>query len=116
MSELKDKIEKLMAGRDSIELTMGGEHDDIINALSKSRARLDLSNEANLVVDALYTTDPMTLKIRKADKPPSPGDRWASLKAEMLAKIEVIDKDTPWSATEPGWWLEMSEFRRLLNK
>jgi len=34
-------------------------------------------------------------------------ERWLALKAEFLAEVNKIDNDTPWSNSEPGWWLEM---------
>lgn len=41
---------------------------------------------------------------------------WEALKEEMKGKIDQIDQETPWSAVEPHWWLEMMEVRRSLEK
>jgi len=40
---------------------------------------------------------------------------WNQLRQEILIKIEQIDQDTPFSETEPKWWLEMSNVRRIIN-
>ncbi len=45
----------------------------------------------------------------------SPSEQWASLKEEVLEKIEAIDKDTPWQECEPEWWLEMMEVDRVVR-
>lgn len=47
---------------------------------------------------------------------PSPADEWTILKTEILARIEVIDKATPWQEVEPRWWLEMMRVRALLSQ
>jgi len=40
--------------------------------------------------------------------------KWKKLSQEMIDKINALDKDTPWSETEPKWWIEMSNVRRAL--
>lgn len=37
----------------------------------------------------------------------TPAQRWERAKAQLLAEVEVIDKETPWSNAEPSWWLHM---------
>lgn len=43
---------------------------------------------------------------------------WESIKNNRptLEEINNIDKATPWSNTEPSWWLEMMEVKRQLLK
>ncbi len=41
-------------------------------------------------------------------------DRWKKLKEEMLRKINELDDLTPWAPTEPDWWLEMMDVKKLL--
>ena len=46
----------------------------------------------------------------------NPDQQWLELKAEMLKRIDEIDKATPWrGAREPRWWLEMMEIASLLR-
>jgi hypothetical protein len=33
--------------------------------------------------------------------------------ASFVAEIDEIDADTPWSDTEPYWWLKMMEIRHI---
>jgi hypothetical protein len=42
----------------------------------------------------------------------TPAERWKELKKLILTEIQSIDSDTPWTETEPKWWLEMSEIER----
>ena len=41
---------------------------------------------------------------------------WESIKNNRptLDEIDDIDAKTPWSNTEPKWWMEMMDFRRNL--
>lgn len=42
---------------------------------------------------------------------------WQKLKAEMLERIDRLDRQTPEGpTTEPQWWLDMMEIDRLLRK
>lgn len=43
------------------------------------------------------------------------GGKWNSLRSQVLAQIEAIDKSTPWGEREPGWWLHMMEVARLIR-
>jgi hypothetical protein len=44
--------------------------------------------------------------------------RWEALKAAgtyTSADLELIDHDTPWSHSEPAWWLEMMDALKELQ-
>lgn len=41
---------------------------------------------------------------------------WEKLKEEFLLKIKELDNKTPWSETEPQWWLDMMEVASMLKK
>tara|TARA_B100000700_G_scaffold311500_2_gene393749 strand:+ start:175347 stop:175835 length:489 start_codon:yes stop_codon:yes gene_type:complete len=45
---------------------------------------------------------------------PNPDDVIAIQEAYDL--IEAIDKDVVWSVSEPQWWLDMSNYQRVLGK
>lgn len=57
---------------------------------------------------------------------PSPQARWEQLVSahpvsanvdnpkDVLATIRKIDDDTPWSITEPQWWLDMMSYQTRL--
>ncbi len=40
---------------------------------------------------------------------------WEKLKQEFILKIKELDDKTPWSETEPKWWLDMMEVRHILE-
>jgi hypothetical protein len=42
--------------------------------------------------------------------------KWEIFREEVTARINEIDKETPWSETEPEWWLQMMEVQKLINK
>jgi hypothetical protein len=41
---------------------------------------------------------------------------WVSFCKDSLKSIEDINRETPWAGSEPEWWLEMMEVKRLLTK
>ena len=41
-------------------------------------------------------------------------DAWEQLKREIIDRIKAIDESTPWSNTEPQWWLEMMSIQKQL--
>lgn len=43
-------------------------------------------------------------------------ETWETLRAEMLRRIDAIDKATPWRETEPRWWLQMMDVRAEMLK
>lgn len=43
-------------------------------------------------------------------------ETWETLRAEMLRRIDAIDKATPWRETEPRWWLQMMDVRAEMMK
>lgn len=42
--------------------------------------------------------------------------KWDVLKEHILNQIDEIDKETPWSASEPPCWLEMMDVQRIILK
>lgn len=44
----------------------------------------------------------------------TPQVQFNALCAEMLARIDAIDKATPWQETEPRWWLAMMNVQRAV--
>jgi len=110
MGALKDRLEKLMAGRDSVEIPRAEAGEDL-EELRKARVRLELLDEG-LEVD--FTAGGVAVR-RAGTKPPA-RDRWEALKAKVRAEIGAIDKDTPWAEVEPEWWLEMQEVLRAVSK
>lgn len=40
---------------------------------------------------------------------------WENAKREMIEVIDYIEQETPWSANEPKWWLEMMKIRALIS-
>jgi hypothetical protein len=45
----------------------------------------------------------------------TPKERWEEIKANpTVEQIDAINKDTPWTETEPLWWIEMMEVRARL--
>ena len=40
--------------------------------------------------------------------------RWEVARANLLREISAIDAATPWSSTEPSWWLNMMEAQTYL--
>lgn len=45
----------------------------------------------------------------------TPKQQWEKLKREIKQRIDEIDKETPFSDTEPEWWLEMQTLRRSIQ-
>jgi len=39
----------------------------------------------------------------------NPFEKWENLKKYILTQVDIIDREVPWSNTEPEWWLEMQE-------
>lgn len=44
-----------------------------------------------------------------------PQSMWMNTKKELLLSIDIIDKATRWSETEPKWWLEMMDIRKAVS-
>jgi hypothetical protein len=36
---------------------------------------------------------------------------WETLRQEFIDRVKAIDAATPWSNTEPRWWLEMMDMQ-----
>lgn len=51
-------------------------------------------------------------KTAEEQPPLTPQQQWEQLRAELLERIEQIDKEVPWSEVEPKWWLLMKEVER----
>jgi hypothetical protein len=66
---------------------------------------------AQLIADGFAALDTLRAPVVE---PATPAAQWTALKAEMSARIEAIDRATPWAETEPRWWLEMMEVKRHL--
>lgn len=41
--------------------------------------------------------------------------QWDDLKQDFLDRINQIDGETPWSESEPSWWLEMQQIARAIR-
>ena len=35
-----------------------------------------------------------------------------NLLEDFIKKSEIIDKETPWSVSEPSWWLKMTDIQK----
>lgn len=44
------------------------------------------------------------------------GVRWQQLQDKILKQIDIVDNGTVWQESEPDWWIEMMEVRRLVQK
>lgn len=45
---------------------------------------------------------------------PTPEQQWKALQVHILEQIAEIDRNTPWTAEEPKWWLEMMQVKELV--
>jgi hypothetical protein len=52
--------------------------------------------------------------VKEPIKKPSPfsKEKFITEMETLVSKLDVIDKETPWQAVEPTWWLEMMEIRQ----
>ena len=46
----------------------------------------------------------------------TPEEKYKQLLTEIIAKIDEIDKETPWRISEPKWWLKMMDLRTFIHK
>lgn len=45
---------------------------------------------------------------------PTPEQQWKDLQVHILEQIAEIDRKTPYTETEPKWWLEMMQVKELV--
>jgi len=45
----------------------------------------------------------------------TPKEKWNQLKREIIAKINEIDSETPFSEKEKAWWMEMTDILREVS-
>jgi len=43
----------------------------------------------------------------------TPRQKFVSEMEQLLVKLKIIDKETPWQHVEPEWWLVMSDIERM---
>jgi len=43
-------------------------------------------------------------------------EKWLELRQRILDEIKALDKETPWSESEPKWWLEMRQVQKEIIK
>ena len=46
----------------------------------------------------------------------TPSQKWEELRKEIISRIAAIDSETPWSESEPKWWLHMQNVNNAASK